>query len=438
MTSSNKQSAKDSSAILIVDDNSTNRKVLKLILRDFYSNVDVAGDGKECLQKLSTHHFDLILLDLNMPKVSGFEVLNDIKNEPGLHRPAVIVVSSDTKPDTISRAFNLGASDYVSTPFNRDELLARVSTHLQLHSRELTLEARVDQRTAELQASNEALKETQNQLIMKEKMASLGELSAGVAHEINNPIGYIKSNMESLKHYVTDLLELIENYKKSFSSIEDQQLQQQIKQQAKQYEDAINLDFVTSDISQLINDSINGAHRVKQIVGDLKTFSHPGQSNWKAMDMTECINSVLNIVHSETKYKADIELIIEPNLPMIECIGSQIYQVLTNLLINAAHAIETHGTITINAKALAESIQVSITDNGIGMNQVTQKNIFVPFFTTKTVGEGTGLGLSVSYGIIEAHNGTIKVESALGKGTMFTITLPITQTSPTTENQKTL
>jgi len=423
----------DNASILIVDDNSVNRQVLTFILQDHYSNLETAEDGVQCLKKLSNQTFDLVLLDLNMPLKSGFEVLEDIHSAQLAHRPAFIVVSADNNPTTISRALKLGASDYVTTPFNRDELLARVRTHLTLHSREQDLEERVRLRTAELEKTNRELQDTQSQLILAAKMASLGELSAGIAHEINNPIGYIRSNMTTLRDYTENIANLLSAYMKAEPLISDKTTQEELQALRKE----IQLDFLKEDVPLLIQDSLTGAERVKQIASDLKVFSHPEQYNWEALDLHECFNSVLNIVNSEVKYKADTQLFIADDVPTIECIKPQIYQVMTNLLVNAAQSIEDHGTIDIQVSVPIRPnnrVRIVITDTGCGMSADVANKIFDPFFTTKAVGEGTGLGLSVSYGIIEGHHGHISVESAPGRGTSFTLLLPIKQHPQTRNN----
>ncbi|MGH1372649.1 MAG: response regulator [Cellvibrionaceae bacterium] len=416
----------DKVSILIVDDNSVNRQVLTFILQDHYLNLQTADDGVQCLGALQSQHFDLVLLDLNMPLKSGFDVLEEIQSNKLYHRPAFIVVSADNNPTTISRALKLGASDYVTTPFNRDELMARVRTHLALHSREQDLEDRVRTRTAELETANRELKETQSQLILAAKMASLGQLSAGIAHEINNPIGYIRSNMTTLEDYTDQIAKLLRLYSDAEKHISDPTALEAIRQ----YKDKIQLEFLKEDVPQLITDSLTGAQRVKDIATDLKVFSHPEQHNWEALDLRECFNSVLNIVNSEVKYKAEIQLQVADEVPSIECITPQIYQVMTNLLVNAAQSIEGHGTIDIQVSLPIRPhnrVKVVISDTGSGMSEEVASRIFDPFFTTKAVGEGTGLGLAVTYGIIEGHSGHIHVSSTLGEGTSFTVLLPITQ-----------
>lgn len=215
-----------SQAILLVDDNDINRRLVRHILADEFPEVYEAVNGLECLSQLTKYAVDLVLLDLNMPEKSGFEVLEELPTLSLTRTPTVIVLSADNDPETISRAFHLGAADYVSTPFNRDELLARVRTHLAMHNREQYLEQRVDERTRELQAMNARLQEATAQLIQAEKMVSLGQLAAGVAHEINNPVGYINSNLDTLHAYLGDLWRLVESYEALESELPDSELLQ--------------------------------------------------------------------------------------------------------------------------------------------------------------------------------------------------------------------
>ena len=263
-------------------------------------------------------------------------------------------------------------------------------------------------------------------------MASLGELAAGVAHEINNPIAYINANLGSLQSYIKDLLKLLGTYQQAETDIVDQKTRQQL-MQAQQ---AINLPFLKEDIQHLIQDTLSGTERVRQIVNDLKTFSQPQQAHWQQLNVNECINSVLNIVNNELKYKTTVHLSLTPT-PAIDCIITQVYQIITNLLVNAAQAIDDHGDIYINTQTCDEcpfdktlpkpGILIQIRDTGCGMSKTVKKKIFDPFFTTKPPGKGTGLGLSVSYGIIGAHQGHIDVESSPGKGSCFSVYLPINQ-----------
>ncbi len=421
-----------SAAILIVDDNNINRQLLKHILADRGYQLDEAEDGQACLDKIQQWPFELILLDLNMPNKSGHEVLAELKTLNLENTPTVIVISADNKPESISRSLQLGAADYITPPYSRDELLARVKNHLTLRNREQDLEERVQARTRELEQANKRLRKTQQQLMQAEKMASLGELAAGVAHEINNPIAYINANLGSLQGYIDDLLKLLGSYQQAEVFIEDNSAREQIADLQK----AIDLPFLKDDIQQLIHDSLSGSERVRQIVSDLKVFSQPQQTEWQQLHIDECIQSVLNIISNEIKYKIDIQLELSET-PAIDCIITQIYQVMTNLLVNAAQAIDKQGTITIATQVSdtcpfddslpSPGIIITITDDGCGMSKAVQKKIFNPFFTTKPPGQGTGLGLSVTYGIVGAHHGYIDVESKLAKGTQFSLYLPAQQ-----------
>jgi len=415
-------------SILLVDDNEINRRLVRYILSTDYQEVQEAADGDECLAALANYSFDLVLLDLNMPKKSGFDVLKELQLPSSPRSPVVIVLSADNDPDTISRSFQLGAADYLTTPFNREELLARVKTHLALHNREQYLEERVQKRTAALMETNQRLKETTKQLIQAEKMASLGQLAAGVAHEINNPVGYINSNLDTLKSYVKDLLELISHYQNLEASPDNIAAREAVKEAIKEARQRIDLEFLEEDIQHLIQESLQGVRHVKQIVSDLKGFSHPEEKEWHSANLNELIDSTLNIANNELKYKTKIVKHYQ-ELPSVQCITPQIKQVLLNLLVNAGQAIDGKGCITIETGLApsAETVYVNIRDNGHGIEEELLQKIFDPFFTTKAVGQGTGLGLSVSYGIIQSHLGSITVSSEKGQGSCFTIHLPVKQ-----------
>jgi signal transduction histidine kinase len=290
------------------------------------------------------------------------------------------------------------------------------------------LELLVEQRTQALTHASQALqleiderKQLESQLVQSEKLASLGQLAAGVAHEINNPVGFISSNLGALDGYFKQLQQMLDAYRQAEAAIGDDQLEA-LRQR-------LDLDFLREDIPTLIRESKEGIGRVAQIVKDLKDFSRvDNDQNWQWANLQQGIDSTLNIVASELKYKADVIKHYAP-LPEIECLASQLNQVVMNLVINAAQAIgPERGTITISNGVEGESIWLEVADNGCGIAPDSLQNIFDPFFTTKPVGEGTGLGLSLSYGIVKKHHGEISVSSELGKGTTFRVVLPIRQT----------
>lgn len=267
------------------------------------------------------------------------------------------------------------------------------------------------------------LKQAKDKIIENEKLASIGQLAAGVAHEINNPVGYVSSNITSMRDYLKDLFSLIEMYEEKESLIADNDAVDNINQ----LKEEIELDFLKEDVSDLISESLEGVNRVKKIVQDLKDFSHVEEVIWQKANIHKGLESTLNIVNNELKYKAEIIKDFD-ELPSIACVPSQLNQVFMNLLVNAGHAIADKGKITIKTSLLdEENICVEISDTGVGIEEKIISRIFEPFFTTKGIGKGTGLGLSISYGIIKKHSGDLTVESVLGEGTSFKIRLPIEQ-----------
>lgn len=297
---------------------------------------------------------------------------------------------------------------------DRTEQLAKANINLQQTAIELEREK------DEQKALVRRLQESQNQLLQSEKMASIGQLAAGVAHEINNPIGYVHSNLSNLGNSTTDLLRLISSYE----ALEPQLLHApESLQRLYLLKREIDLNYIREDLPNLIRETRDGVTRVKQIVQDLKDFSHVDDAEWQFVDIQKGLQSTLNIVSNEIKYKAEVvcELV---DLPEIECLPSQINQVFMNLLVNAAQSITTRGTITIRAGHDEAQVWVSISDTGTGIDPKNITKIFDPFFTTKPVGKGTGLGLSLSYGIVKKHGGELTVDSEIGKGTTFTLCLP--------------
>ena len=267
------------------------------------------------------------------------------------------------------------------------------------------------------------LEEAQNYLLQSEKMASIGQLAAGVAHEINNPIGYVFSNLGSLEKYVQDTFVMLNLYEQAELKISDPEVLTNLKAT----KNKLDINFLKEDLPALIDESREGITRVKKIVQNLKDFSHLDiVEEWHFSDLHKGLDSTLNIVNNEIKYKAD--LVKEyGDIPEVECLSSQINQVFMNLVVNAAHAIEGHGTIKICTGQHREEVWVAVSDTGMGIPPEYIKKIFDPFFTTKPVGKGTGLGLSLSYSVIHNHHGRIDVQSEVGKGSTFTVWLPIKQ-----------
>ena len=266
----------------------------------------------------------------------------------------------------------------------------------------------------------------ESQLRQSEKMASIGQLAAGVAHEINNPAGFVSSNLNTLSIYFKDYNKLINEYHNLLNQLmQNEQITgyaDQI-QNIKAMEDSMDIDFLVDDISNLIQESREGTDRIKKIVQDLKDFAHPGEDKPKYADINKCIESTLNIVWNEIKYKAQVIKDFS-TLPEIMCYPQQLNQVFANLFINAAQAIEEEGEIKVKTSSNNGNIEVIISDTGTGISKENISKVFDPFFTTKEVGKGTGLGLNVAYNIIKKHKGEIKVTSKEGHGTSFAIVFP--------------
>jgi len=271
---------------------------------------------------------------------------------------------------------------------------------------------------------NKRLEEAHNQLLQSEKMASIGQLAAGIAHELNNPIGFVHSNLGTLEGYLRDIMEIIDAYAEALAGELEPAINRKKLDDLREERDFA---FVRQDIGQLLSESKDGLARVRKIVQDLKSFSHVSEQDWQWADLHQGLDSTLNIVWNELKYKCQV-VKEYGDLPKVYCLISQLNQVFMNLLVNASHAIETKGTITIRtARRGEDAVSIEISDTGKGIAPEHLSRIFEPFFTTKPVGKGTGLGLSLSYGIVDHHHGRIEVDSQVGVGSTFRIILPITQ-----------
>ncbi|UCV09283.1 PAS domain S-box protein [Dechloromonas denitrificans] len=272
------------------------------------------------------------------------------------------------------------------------------------------------------QKLNKRLEEANNQLLQSEKMASIGQLAAGIAHELNNPIGFVHSNLGTLDGYLRDLMDIIDTYERIINAPDSTCQQSPALEHIKEERDFA---FLRTDIFNLVAESKDGLGRVRKIVQDLKSFSRVGEQEWQEADLHQGLDSTLNIVWNELKYKCKV--VKEYGvIPHIHCLISQLNQVFMNLLVNAGHAIESEGTITIRTGCTGEDrVWVEVSDTGKGIAPENISRIFEPFFTTKPVGKGTGLGLSLSYSIVERHHGRIEVDSEPGRGSTFRVVLPI-------------
>jgi signal transduction histidine kinase len=293
-------------------------------------------------------------------------------------------------------------------------LVALVVDNANLHAEQLDRIERLSQLNEDMRAMNAQLQATQQQLMQSEKMASIGQLAAGVAHEINNPVGYVYSNLGTLQGYVGELLAVVRHLRGKGDGPGPN----------------CDVEFLEEDIPDLISETREGLDRVKKIVQDLKDFSRVDASDdWEPANLVKGLESTLNIVQNEIRYKATVVRELQP-LPEVPCLPTQLNQVFMNLLVNAAQAIPDKGTITLRSGCDDRNVWIEVGDDGCGMSTEVQGRIFEPFFTTKPVGKGTGLGLSVSYSIVRKHQGTIELDSAPGRGTTFRVVLPRVRAEP--------
>ncbi|MDD2880790.1 MAG: ATP-binding protein [Rhodoferax sp.] len=384
---------------------------------------------------------DALLASNDDARILDFVVAQVIESEQLRARFGAIVDSGETQDllhhregsvyEVTSRPQYLG-EQIIGRVFGIQDITDRTLAEKSLRESRDLLEERVRARTADLHAVNETLQqekhsqailikrleEAQNQLLQSERMASIGQLAAGVAHEINNPVAFVNSNLGSLQRYVMDMLKLLLFYEQAEGG-----LPQTVVQQIKQLKAAADFDFLQGDIVSLLDDSLDGLKRVTRIVQDLKNFSHVDESERQWANLETGLESTLRVVWNELKYKATVVKEFAGIAP-IECFAFQVNQVFMNLLVNASHAIETQGTITLRTGQDDSTVWVQVQDTGRGIKPENLARIFEPFFTTKPVGQGTGLGLSVAYGIVKKHNGRIDVTSEIGKGSTFTVVLP--------------
>ncbi len=290
----------------------------------------------------------------------------------------------------------------------------------QLHDLYDSLELKVQERTLALERANQEIKETQAMMVHSEKMRSLGELVAGIAHEINNPVNFIHGNIIILDNYVKDMLALIDLYIANESSISEDELKKINKKKAD-----MDLDFIRDDVKDLIKSCMEGTERTKNIVLDLKNFSRMEEMVLTQFNIPKEIDTTLNILNNKYKNRITVVKNYDPDVPKIEAFGGQLNQVFMNILDNAQYAIKGEGTVTISVKREGEKVVIKFSDTGEGIKKEDIRKVFEPFYTTKPVGQGTGLGMSITYRVIKNHNGEISVDSELGKGTTFTIKLPI-------------
>lgn len=410
--------------ILVVDDLLENLHLLGDVLQAAGYKVRLANSGKLALRAAENQAPDLIMLDITMPEMDGFEVCRRLKEHPDLQHIPVIFISALTETLDKVRAFNAGGVDYVTKPFEPKEVLSRVKAHCGLRRAQME----VQDKNAALENALDELKKTQVQLVRSEKMASLGVLTAGLAHEINNPVNFVSSGVKGLVNVQEDILGLLDAYRR-LDWEKEAMPGQRIAALQEEYEYA----DARQALEELMDSIQSGVKRTVDIVEALRIYSRADDQSKTPTDINENIKSALRLLQHRMK-RLDIKVeTIYAQLPTVYCFGGHMNQVFMNVLGNALDAvIEKHGdaggclkvaTVPVQ-RDNREGIEITIADNGSGMSDDIVEHIFDPFFTTKKIGQGVGLGLSISYGIIEDHQGTITVDSSPDTGTVFTIWMP--------------
>jgi two-component system, NtrC family, sensor kinase len=406
--------------ILIVDDEEGVRNLFAEWLGETYE-CRTAASADEALEYLAGQPCALVISDMMMPGRNGVELLRDVTTR--YPETAFIMVSGVDRPQRVRDALRVGAFDYLIKPCELDVLT--LSVEHALERRALQRTARIyktdlEKQNIELAKSKAELERLQAQLVQSEKMASLGQLAAGVAHELNNPAGFIYGNMDILAGYLKSL-EIL------FDAWDSIKLSSEYPSSLDAIETKINYTTLRRELSMILADCREGAERICDVVKNLRLFSRLDEAEFKSVDVNEGISSTLRLL---SQYYSAGSILLEKhygNLPLVDCYASQLNQVWMNLLVNAAQAVGDSGKVAIETKLEGDNIVVVIADNGSGISDEQISKIFDPFFTTKPVGVGTGLGLSTSYGIVEKHCGTISVQSKLDQGTTFTVRIPVRQ-----------
>lgn len=419
--------------ILVVDDDESVRGFFKSYLCERYL-CDTAASFDEAVEHLQKESFALVISDIIMPGRSGVELLREINAR--FPDTAVIMVSGVDRTQRALDAVRLGAYDYLLKPCELDVLGMTVERALErralLRSAEhykRDLERRnteLKQSRDELELRKRELESLQAQLVHSEKMASLGQLAAGVAHELNNPAGFILGNMEILKECTLGLERLLKFY-------DEVSLSESEAAEAASIKDEIFYGSTLEDLRSITADCYDGASRIRDVVQNLRTFCRLDEAEFKKVDIHEGLDATIRLL---SRYFASGQITLErefADLPHVDCYAGQLNQVWMNLIANAAQAVKGGGYVKIATWLEGENVAVEIRDNGCGISTESFKKIFDPFYTTKPVGEGTGLGLSVTYSIIERHRGSIDVQSQLGRGTTFTVVIPINARQGTEE-----
>jgi signal transduction histidine kinase len=397
--------------ILIADDDSVSRRLLQNYLQKWGYQVTAAQDGAEAWRLFEGGIFPMVITDWMMPEIDGSGLIRRIRASRRTGYVYAILLTAKTQKEDVVEGMEAGADDFLTKPFDRDELRVRL---------------RAGERIIRLESH---LRETQAALVQSEQLASLGRLAAGVAHEINNPISYVINNLATLRRETQSALKLLDKYGEGQAALAH--TEPELAAEVTRLEEEMDLSYFRQNLGGMFDSSADGLRRIRSIVQDLRDFARLDEAEFKEVDLNDALKSTLVALRHELDQNAIRVNTTLEGLPPVACQPAKINQVFLNVLRNAIQASAREGLIEVRSRRDGENaVLVEIADQGGGISPEHLPHIFEPFFTTKPVGCGTGLGLSVSFGIVREHNGSLDVESAVGRGSIFRIRLPLSLPEP--------
>jgi len=414
----------DRGDILVVDDTPANLGLLSSILTSAGYQVRPAPGGRMALRAAQTRPPDLVLLDINMPEMDGFEVCRRLKEDTRLESIPILFISALTDTDDKMKAFAAGGLDYITKPFQAEEVLARVSTHLQNRRYQVSL----IEKSTSLEKALDELQATQDRLVQTEKMAALGILTAGIAHEINNPVNFIKTSITALSRDMEDVHRLIAGFSEFSHACGDNTLKERLTAIMTE----VDYDLLVDELPRLVEHITLGVERTVEIINSLRIYARPDGGEKIPVKLRELIPTALVLLKNRYKDRVAVETNFA-DLPAVPAQPGRLLQVLNNVIANAIDAVTQDPqpatpTVTIHTRREKrdglEYAAIRVADNGPGISDEAARKIFDPFFTTKEIGRGTGLGMSISYGIVRDHDGLIEVTRGAQGGTVLSIFLP--------------
>ncbi len=407
------QSEKINGSILIVDDEPSIQRLISRIMNQEKFETRVASNGKEALERLNDTDFDIVISDIVMPIMDGLELAKIVKKQ---YSADIIIMTGHLGEYSYDQFIDLGASDFLQKPINPIELTLRVKRVLkERHLKEELIQMHKD-------------------FAQSQKLESIGQLAAGIAHEINTPIQYIGDNTVFVKDAFEDLTETINLFKELLKAQKENTINaQMIEVMEKKLKDA-DIDYLSEEVPIAVDQTLEGIERVSNIVRSMKEFSHPGVDEKVMTDIHHSIKNTVTVAKNEWKYVADLTLDFDENMPKVFCNPGEMNQVFLNMIVNASHAIadainnndSDKGIIKIQTQKTKHWVIIKISDTGTGIPNDLKDKVFDPFFTTKKIGKGTGQGLAISHTVVvDRHQGKLAIETQQGKGTTFIIKLPV-------------